>query len=320
MPRLSYLETFRACFGFELSICTISVDIVVFPCYYINMKLEFVRFKATDNVELQGWLNDEDSDLAVIHIHGMSGNGYENYFLDNLRSMYAENNISLFTIDTRGHGIISDFRQGDGWKRGGSCFEIFEESVHDIHGAIKYLKSIGKSRFILQGHSLGCTKVVNFVLNEEINGVEKVILLAPTDMAGWANTDPRNQEYLTKAKQLMLEGKGEELVASQCWLDNTPISAQTYPTICESGSSADIYGEREGGALLGRVQPPMLIPYGTEDIGITRIDGSMDKWLERVNKIKNEDTQVQVVEGASHGFRGFEENLTEIMKGFVAEK
>lgn len=280
--------------------------------------VDFIRFKASDDVELQGWLNNEASDIAVVHIHGMSGNGYENYFLDNLRAMYAKHDISLFTIDSRGRGIISDFRQGDGWKHGGSCFELFEESAHDIRGAIDYLKSLGKTRFILQGHSLGCTKVVNFVLSEDVDGVEKVILLAPTDMTGWANTEPMHTEYLAKAKQLLSEGKGEELVDAQCWLDKTPISAQTYPTICEAGSSADIYGERDGGSLLGRVELPMLIPYGTEDIVITHIDGSMDKWLERVNAIKNTSTEIAVVDGASHGFKGFEDSLAETIESFVS--
>lgn len=284
---------------------------------YSKSTVDFVRFKASDDVELQGWLNNEASDIAVVHIHGMSGNGYENYFLDNLRAMYAEHDVSLFTIDSRGRGIISDFRQGDGWKHAGSCFEIFEESTHDIRGAIDYLKSLGKTRFILQGHSLGCTKVVNFVLNEDVNGVEKVILLAPTDMTGWANTEPMHAEYLAKAKQLLSEGKGEELVDAQCWLDKTPISAQTYPTICEAGSSSDIYGERDGGALLGRIELPMLIPYGTEDIGITQIDGTMDNWFERVNAIKNTNTEIAVVDGASHGFKGFESTLAGAVGAFI---
>ena len=279
--------------------------------------VDFIRFKASDDVELQGWLNNEESDIAVVHIHGMSGNGYENYFLDNLRAMYSEHDISLFTIDSRGRGIVSDFRQGNDWKHAGSCFELFEESAYDIRGAIDYLKSLGKSRFILQGHSLGCTKVVSFVLNEDVDGVEKVILLAPTDMTGWANTEPMHSEYLAKAKQLLSEGKGEELVDAQCWLDKTPISAQTYPTICEAGSSADIYGERDGGALIGRVELPMLIPYGTEDIGITQIDGSMDKWLERVNAIKNANTKIAVVDGASHGFKGFESTLVGAVEAFI---
>ncbi len=280
--------------------------------------LDFVRFNATDNVELQGWLNNENSDIAVIHLHGMSGNGYENYFLDNLRQTYVEKGISLFTIDSRGRGIISDFRQNDGWKHAGSCFEIFSESVHDIQGAINYLKTLGKARFILQGHSLGCTKVVNFVLTQDISGIEKVVLLAPTDMAGWANTDPKHQEYLAKAKQLIAKNKGQELVSAECWLNKTPISAQTYPTICKAGSLADIYGEREGGALLGKVSLPMLIPYGTADIGITEIDGTMNKWLERVEKIKHENTQIAVIDGASHGFRGFEGKLAEVVGNFVA--
>jgi alpha-beta hydrolase superfamily lysophospholipase len=281
------------------------------------MNLDFVRFKAADGVELQGWLNNESGDTAVVHIHGMSGNGYENYFLDGLRKMYADHGIALFTIDSRGRGIISDFRQGEGWKHAGSCFEIFEESVHDIKGAVEYLKTLGKSKFILQGHSLGCTKTVNFVLNQSNTGIKKIILLAPTDMAGWANTDPKHEAYLTKAKQLLAEGKNEELVDAQCWLDKTPISAQTYPTICKAGSSADIYGNREGGALLGKVELPMLIPYGDEDIGITKIDGSMDKWLERVKKIKNANTEVAVIKGAAHSFRGYEKELANIIEGFI---
>ena len=40
--------------------------------------VEFTRFKASDGVELQGWLSGGDKEIAVVHIHGMSGNGYEN--------------------------------------------------------------------------------------------------------------------------------------------------------------------------------------------------------------------------------------------------
>jgi pimeloyl-ACP methyl ester carboxylesterase len=283
------------------------------------MNVDFIRFKATDDVELQGWLNSEVGDTAAIHIHGMSGNGYENNFIDSLRQMYAKHGITLFTIDTRGRGIISDFRQGDGWKHAGSCFEIFDESKHDIQGAIDYLKSIGKTKFILQAHSLGCTKVVNYVLANNNPSIEKVILLAPTDMSGWANTEPKHQDYLLKAKQLLVNNKGEELVDAQCWLDKTPISAQTYPTICEAGSSADIYGTREGGALIGRVDLPMLIPYGDADIGITQIDGTMDKWLERVNSIKNKRTEISVIQNSAHGFRGYEDKLTGIVEGFITK-
>jgi len=288
------------------------------------MSVDFVRFKAADSVELQGWLTERPGDMAAIHIHGMSGNGYENYFLDNFRKMYSKLGISFLTVDTRGRGIISSFWEGgkvDSWgegtKLGGSCFEIFEESAHDIQGAIDCLKTLGKTAFILQGHSLGCTKVVNYLVNKQPSNVTKAVLLAPTDMTGWASSHPEHQAYLAKAKQLLAEGKPTELVDAQCWLDKTPLSAQTYPTICQSGGNADIYGQREGGALLGRVAIPMLIPYGDADIGITKIDGSMDAYLGRVNPIKNPNTTISVIEGASHSFKGFEEKLTTVVEEFV---
>ena|SRR6185369_16882341 len=49
------------------------------------MQVEFVRFKAADSVELQGWYSNAPGDEVVIHLHGKSGNGYENDFLDTLR-------------------------------------------------------------------------------------------------------------------------------------------------------------------------------------------------------------------------------------------
>lgn len=72
-----------------------------------------MRFKATDSVELRGWLNNENAELAALYIHGMSGNGYENYFLDNLREMFGRKNVSFFAFDNRGSGKITSF-----WKDG----------------------------------------------------------------------------------------------------------------------------------------------------------------------------------------------------------
>jgi pimeloyl-ACP methyl ester carboxylesterase len=281
------------------------------------MNVEFVRFKATDDVELQGWLTNQPGELAVLHIHGMSGNGYENYFLDNLREAYSQKNISFFAIDTRGAGIISEFRHNGKSKLGGSCYEIFEESEHDIAGALEYLKSIGKNKIILQGHSLGCTKVVNFVLKNSRHDIEKVILLAPTDMVGWAKTDVHHDEYLAKAKELISGGRGHELTGSQCWLDKTPISAQTYPTICEPGSSADIYGVKDGKSMLGSVSQPQLIAYGDEDIGIKEIYGDISNWQKRAESIKNSNTTISIIRGAPHSFRNYEKQLSQTINEFI---
>ena len=42
------------------------------------MEVDFNRFLASDGVELQSWYSDVLSNTVVIHVHGKSGNGYEN--------------------------------------------------------------------------------------------------------------------------------------------------------------------------------------------------------------------------------------------------
>ncbi len=288
-------------------------------CYDVAMEVEFVRFNATDSVELQGWLSRRDGDTAVLHVHGMGGNGYQNNFLDYLRNMYVKAGITFFSFDNRGRGIMSDFRQGDGWKLAGSCFEIFDESLHDIAGAVDYLKSQGFTKFILQGHSLGCSKAVNYILANEPTNVIKVILLAPTDMVAWANADPAHDQNLTKAKQLLAEGKGEELVDAQCWpLDKTPLSAQAYVSKSKAGTPVDIYSTRKDGkAPIGCVAQPMLILYGTDDVGITYPFGSMNAYKGKVDQVKNSNTELEIIEGAPHSFRGFENELTNAIEKFI---
>ncbi len=284
------------------------------------MKLDFIRFQTPDNIELQGWLSNVDGDTAVIHMHGMSGNGYENSFLDTLHATYNQLGISFFSIDNRGRDIISSFSQiisGEGTKLGGSCFEVLEECIYDIDGAVNYLKSIGKTRFILQGHSLGTTKVVHYMNTQDTAGIDKVILLAPTDMVGWASRDEHHNKYVARAKELMAENKPTELVSAKCWPDETPLSAQTYLSICVAGTNADMYGEREGGALLGRINKPMLIVYGSDDIGITQIDGSIDAWRARAEAVTNTNTRIATIDGASHSFKRFEKQLSDIIKKFI---
>lgn len=283
------------------------------------MNTSLVRFKASDGLELQGWLSDLESEAAVIHIHGRSGNGYENRFLDSVRQMYVDNNVSFFAINTRGSGVIADVYRNGKSELAGSCYELFEESVHDISGAVGYLKDLGKTKFILQGHSFGGAKVVNYVLSVDGIVIDRVILIAPTDMVGWSQTDPRSDEYLAKGRELIEGGTPLELVGTQCWLEKVPISAQAYVTSCEPGSAVDIYGTIQGESLLGRVSLPMLIVYGSADAGIKEIDKSMDGWLARVDPILNEATQVQVIEGAEHGFKGYETELSKVVEKFIGE-
>lgn len=291
---------------------------------YNSANVDFIRFKASDGVELRGWLSNKSSDTVVIHVHGRAGNGYENYFLDHLRNMFSKNDLAFFTFDNRGSGVINSFwtggkidRWGEGTKLGGSCYEIFDESEFDIQGAIDYFKALGKNKFILMGHSLGGSKVVNYFLKNKPTEIKALILLAPTDMVGWANTDKNNQKYLSKSKELLSKKKGEDIIGFQCWLDKTPISAQSYPGLCEKGTLVDIYADKSNKFSMGNVQIPMIIAYGDSDIGITEIDGTIDSWLQRAGKVKNEKTQIRIIRNASHSFKTYEAELANVVEEFI---
>src|SRR5688572_26007650 len=100
------------------------------------MTVDFIRFKASDGLELQGWLSNVPGDTAVLHVHGRSGNGYENVFLDNLRELYVQQGITFFAANNRGHGVQSWFSKGGHVQVIGSCYELFDDCLYDIEGAL----------------------------------------------------------------------------------------------------------------------------------------------------------------------------------------
>ena len=44
--------------------------------------------------------------------------------------------------------------------RCGTRYEIFEESIYDIDGAVDKAINLGYKRIVLLGHSYGCNKII----------------------------------------------------------------------------------------------------------------------------------------------------------------
>ncbi|MEK0337625.1 MAG: hypothetical protein QQN41_09355, partial [Nitrosopumilus sp.] len=128
------------------------------------MHSELKRFKTKDNLELQGLLYEpkQKSLKAIIHIHGWVGNFYENLFIESIAKSALQKNIAFFTFNNRGAGIVTEFLKNKKREKIGGSLEIFEESIFDIEGAIDFLQKKGYTKITLQGHSLGCQKVVYY--------------------------------------------------------------------------------------------------------------------------------------------------------------
>jgi pimeloyl-ACP methyl ester carboxylesterase len=140
---------------------------------------ELVTFLNSRGLQLNGiFYRQEGQRTTIIHVHGSLGNFYANVFIPLMARMYSDKGINFFSINTSCHdGIAEGERKGMIEYVGGSRTE-FSECLYDIEGAVAFAKAFS-DRVILQGHSLGCDRVLYYLLN----GTTKcdLVLLAPCD-------------------------------------------------------------------------------------------------------------------------------------------
>lgn len=99
--------------------------------------MEFVRTTTSDDLILQGLLSgpETNTDSVILHIHGMSGNFWENGFIKTMLSEYPKQGCSFLSVETRGSELIRFLYKTNGsFVMLGNAYEIFEDSVKDIDG------------------------------------------------------------------------------------------------------------------------------------------------------------------------------------------
>jgi predicted alpha/beta-fold hydrolase len=136
------------------------------------MKTSLVKTVTEDNLELHGIFYKSASltNKAMLLIHGVRGNFYENAFVDEMGQSFTKDGYAFLSVNNRGHGMH------------GSAFELFMESIFDIKAWINYLVDQDYNDITLIGHSLGASKAVYYLAETSDKHVNKVVLLAPTDV------------------------------------------------------------------------------------------------------------------------------------------
>lgn len=121
---------------------------------------ELIRWQATDGVELTGFLAGGRRTRVAIYLHGLGGNGYRSAMVPALAVACGRKGIGLFSINTRGHDVVSACTRGERrTNTNGAVYEIFTASLHDLRGAIAALRSRGVRTVYLIGHSTGANKI-----------------------------------------------------------------------------------------------------------------------------------------------------------------
>lgn len=181
----------------------------------------------------------------------------------------AQRGYHSFVINTRGHDWIS--RAGNLAKFGGSAYEVLEDCIADIDGALDYLSEQGYRRFILIGHSLGAIKSLIYQgtrRRSDISGI--VSCSAPRQFySERAARQPGFRAVIERAESLIAQDRGDELLSVAVGSAPGIFSARTHVNKYGKDERNDVrpYAKLIGCPLLvivGSAEPKFFHQYAQE--------------------------------------------------------
>ncbi|MFA6414964.1 MAG: alpha/beta fold hydrolase [Candidatus Paceibacterota bacterium] len=285
------------------------------------MKTSLHRIITEDSIELVGLLYEPEAATSkvLVHVHGMAGNFYENKFIDAIAETLTANGIALFVFNNRGCELIKDLTKIVNGKRTivriGNAYERFEDSPIDIVTAINFVNSRGFSEIHLSGHSLGALKVAYYSASGNDERLSSVAFLSPSDMVGLMRVDKNYDRDMKIARQMVAEGRGDELLPNPVLWDESPLSAKTYISLGGEDSGVAIfnfYDPTDTLHLLSKITIPTCAIMGRKDDALVI---PVDETMERIKKalFNSPKVETRILGDADHGYNGFEKDLADAL-------
>lgn len=293
----------------------------------LNMKK--INFLATDGVILNGLIYEskEKTQDVILAVHGMSSNCLKKRD-EIIANKVNEFGIDYFCFNNRGSELVKYIKKmTDGKKEeklAGTSYEDVLDGYEDIVGAILKLKELGYQNIYLQGHSLGCTKIVytyNELKDEEsddiLENIKGVILLSLIDIPGTLKfyLGDKFSEYLKLAEEKEKEEKLLEFMPKEAFIH--PISVKTFLRYARDNQEIDFaqYGKDTELRKLNNITVPLFMRWGNDNEMILQ---NADELVTIVNNnISNPNKDIDYIDGASHSYTGKEEVLAEQIMKFI---
>ncbi len=291
--------------------------------------MEQIDFLATDGIKLNGFLykNGEKTDKVILSVHGMSSNCFKER--DTVIANYAnKNDIDYFCFNNRGSELVKYIRRDiEGRKEkmlGGTTYEDVLEGYEDIVGAILKLKELGYEKIYLQGHSLGCTKIVytyhelkDEEENDILSSIKGIILLSLVDipMALKVYLRDKYEKYLELAEEKEKAGKLKDIMPKDSFIH--PISVKTFLRYARDNQDIDFakFGQDTELEYLNQIDAPLFMRWGNDNEMILQ---KADELVAQVsNCISNAEKDIDYVDGANHSYNGKETILAQQIIDFI---
>jgi len=290
------------------------------------MKGELVRITTKDGLELVGFFIDKKSDIAVLHFHGTSGDFYTHKFVEVEGEKLAKENISFLTANNRGHDVYADIRKHKNgkveWTQIGGGFEKFEDCLLDIDAWIDFLIKRGIKKIILQGHSLS-QKILYYQYAKKNPNVIGQIHLSPQNDDGlmyYALGEKKYQEINKKIKQIIKEGRGNEVLPKEYSPVSYVTSAQMYHgylTDYGAGTLTPYHNpQSKNWQVLEKTTDPLLVIFGSKDAYMKPSSETAAKLMKEKAK-SAKSVMVKLIKGATHSYLCYEKELVEIIFDWI---
>lgn len=289
--------------------------------------LEKVYFELEDNVELVGLLHrpENSTEEVVISVHGMQSNCFKKRE-DILAQEINKAGIAYFAFDNRGANLMCYTKKTDGTKilNGGSVYEDILECYYDIKGAIDKMIELGYRKIHLQGHSLGCTKIVytyNKLKKEKyknFENIKSIILLSLVDLVDLQKHDLGIEKYNKMLEFAMeKENKKQEMDLMPFDSFDHPISVKSYLRYYRDNEDIDFakFADKEYDFKeINNIEIPLFLRWGETDLVIQ----NLDKLIEFLKlKIKNDKLDIGYIKNTDHGYTNKEEILGKEIVRFI---
>ena len=224
--------------------------------YRDEMVGRLVSFENKRGLILDGMLCEAgDAVGTVVHIHGSYGNFYQNQFVRTMANVYTQCKLNFLSFNLSAHdGIAEGYGPNDEFVYVGGAVVEFDSCVDDIAGAVDFARGC-TDRIILQGHSLGCDRVLHYML--ETGDHRQFVLLCPCDSyelhKRWTGRETVDDQRVRlgdggKAERgiVLLDG-GEYGLKQEDWTYEIPVTRRALLSIME-GAPFRLIRPEEGGA------------------------------------------------------------------------
>ena len=288
--------------------------------------MKIVKFKSTDNVILDGILYESNMKThdIIISVHGMSSNCFKDR--DYIISKYAnENKIDYLCFNNRGSELVKYIKKetenGTLKEVAGTTYEDVLDGYNDIIGAILEAKKLGYKNIYLQGHSLGCTKIVYTYnrLKEEnqadiLSYIKGVILLSLIDIPSVLKIY-LGDKYIKYLEYAQKSENKNELMPKDAFIH--PISIKTFLRYSKDNKDIDFarYGKDDKLLKLNNIDVPLFMRWGNvNEMVLQKLDDLVKIVKEKIN---NKNADIDYIDGADHGYTGKEEIVAKQIIKFI---